>query len=113
MSPTAASLGLALYVLGYGVGPLVFSPLSEIPIIGRNPPYMVTFGIFVILCVPTALIDDFSGLLALRFFQGFFGSPCLATGGASVGDLYNLIKLPYFLTCWAAFATCELFSFGT
>lgn len=38
--PVVASLGLALYVLGYGVGPLLFSPLSEIPIIGRNPPYM-------------------------------------------------------------------------
>jgi DHA1 family multidrug resistance protein-like MFS transporter len=26
---TAASLGMALYVLGYGVGPMLFSPLSE------------------------------------------------------------------------------------
>lgn len=26
---TAASLGLALYVLGYGIGPMLFSPLSE------------------------------------------------------------------------------------
>jgi DHA1 family multidrug resistance protein-like MFS transporter len=34
----AASLGLSMYVLAYGVGPLLFSPLSEIPIIGRNPP---------------------------------------------------------------------------
>jgi DHA1 family multidrug resistance protein-like MFS transporter len=42
----------------------------------------------------------------LRFLQGFFGSPCLATGGASIGDLYSLLKLPYFLTGWAAFATC-------
>ena len=105
VSPTAASLGLALYVLGYGTGPLVFSLLSEIPVIGRNPPYMVTFGIFVILCVPTALVNNFAGLLVLRFCQGFFGSPCLATGGASVGDLY-LAKLPYFLSGWAAFATC-------
>jgi hypothetical protein len=24
-----ASLGLALYVLGYGIGPLIFAPLSE------------------------------------------------------------------------------------
>ena len=39
--PVVASLGLALYVLGYGIGPLLFSPLSEIPVIGRNPPYMV------------------------------------------------------------------------
>jgi DHA1 family multidrug resistance protein-like MFS transporter len=105
ITPTVASLVLALYVLGYGIGPLVWSPLSEIPSIGRNPPYMATFGIFVILCIPTALTNSFAGLLVLRFLQGFFGSPCLATGGASIGDLYNFLSLPYFLTGWAAFAT--------
>lgn len=26
---TAGSLGLSLYVLGYGIGPMLFSPLSE------------------------------------------------------------------------------------
>lgn len=31
----AASLGLSMYVLAYGIGPLLFSPLSEIPIIGE------------------------------------------------------------------------------
>jgi DHA1 family multidrug resistance protein-like MFS transporter len=105
VSQTAASLGLALYVLGYGVGPLIFAPLSEIPSIGRNPPYIITFGLFVILSIPTAVVDNFGGLLALRFLQGFFGSPCLATGGASIGDVYSLLKLPYGLTAWAAFAT--------
>ncbi|KAL1302463.1 hypothetical protein AAFC00_002855 [Neodothiora populina] len=101
---TAASLGLALYVMAYGIGPLFFSPIQEIPVIGRNPPYMVSFAIFVILCVPTALVDNFASLLVLRFLQGFFGSPCLATGGATLQDMYPLIKLPYALTCWAAAA---------
>ena len=87
------SLGLSLYVLAYGLGPLLFSPLSEIPSIGRNPPYIFSFGIFVILCIPTALVDNIAGLLVLRFLQGFFGSPCLATGGASLQDIYSLIKL--------------------
>ncbi|KAM3417971.1 hypothetical protein BST61_g6183 [Cercospora zeina] len=42
----------------------------------------------------------------LRFLQGFFGSPCLATGGASLQDMYRLIKLPYVLCIWAFAATC-------
>jgi DHA1 family multidrug resistance protein-like MFS transporter len=105
VSDNVAALGLSMYVLGYGIGPLLFAPLSEIPIIGRNPPYMITLGIFVLLCIPTALVNSFPALVVLRFLQGFFGSPCLATGGASIGDLYSLIKLPYFLTGWAAFAT--------
>ena len=37
-----ASLGLALYVLGYGIGPLIWSPMSEIPTFGRNVPYLAT-----------------------------------------------------------------------
>ncbi|KAF2868490.1 benomyl/methotrexate resistance protein [Massariosphaeria phaeospora] len=102
----AASMGLSMYVLAYGIGPLLFSPLSEIPIIGRNPPYMISYAIFVVLTIPTALVDNFSGLIALRFLQGFFGSPCLATGGATLQDMYSLIKLPYVLSLWAFAATC-------
>ncbi|KAG9661532.1 MFS general substrate transporter, partial [Aureobasidium melanogenum] len=101
---TAAALGISLFVLAYGLGPLIFSPLSEIPKIGRNPPYIITFAIFTILCVPTALADNFAGLMVLRFLQGFFGSPILATGGASLQDMFSLIKLPYILCCWAAAA---------
>lgn len=101
----AASLGLSMYVLAYGIGPLLFSPLSEIPIIGRNPPYIISYAIFVILTVPTALVDNFAGLVVLRFLQGFFGSPCLATGGATLQDIYSLIKLPYVLSLWALSAT--------
>lgn len=102
----AASLGLSMYVLAYGVGPLIFSPLSEIPFIGRNPPYIISYAIFVILSVPTALADDFNTLVALRFLQGFFGSPCLATGGATLQDIYSLLQLPYVLSLWALAATC-------
>ncbi|KAF2653747.1 MFS general substrate transporter [Lophiostoma macrostomum CBS 122681] len=102
----SASLGLSMYVLAYGIGPLLFSPLSEIPIIGRNPPYIISYAIFVVLLVPTALVDNFAGLIVLRFLQGFFGSPCLATGGATLQDIYSIIKLPYVLSLWAFAATC-------
>lgn len=87
VGPTKASLGLALYVLGYGLGPLLWSPMSEIPVFGRNVPYVATFAIYLFLCVPTALVNKLGGLLVLRFLQGFFGSPCLATGGASMQDM--------------------------
>ena len=106
VSPTDASLPLALYVLAYGIGPLLFAPLSEIPKIGRNPVYVITFTIFFILSIPTALVNNFAGLLVLRFLQGFFGSPCLANGGATMQDMYSLLKLPYALTVWVAAAYC-------
>ncbi|CAI7600736.1 unnamed protein product, partial [Penicillium discolor] len=106
VSTLVATLGLSLYVLGYGVGPLVFSPLSEIPLIGRNPVYIVTMFLFVIISIPTALVKNFAGLMVLRFLQGFFGSPCLASGGASIGDLYSLMALPYAMMAWVSAAYC-------
>lgn len=88
---TPAALGLAIYVLGYGFGPLLFAPLSEIASVGRNWVYIPTFFLFVILSIPTALVENYAGLLVLRFLTGFFGSPCLANGGASVGDMVSIV----------------------
>ena len=106
VTPTDASLPLSLYVLAYGMGPLIFAPLSEIPVVGRSPVYAITMFIFVILSIPTALVKNFAGLLVLRFLQGFFGSPCLANGGATMQDMYSLLKLPYALTIWVSAAYC-------
>ena len=106
VTPLDASLPLSLYVLAYGMGPLLWAPLSEIPVIGRSPVYVVTMALFTILSLPTALVNNFAGLLVLRFLQGFFGSPCLANGAATMQDIYPLLYLPYALTAWVAAAYC-------
>ncbi|EPE33114.1 MFS general substrate transporter [Glarea lozoyensis ATCC 20868] len=106
VSPAEASLPLSLYVLAYGIGPLLWAPLSEIPIIGRSPVYAATMAIFTILSLPTAMVDNFAGLLVLRFLQGFFGSPCLAIGAATMQDIYSLLYLPYALVAWVSAAYC-------
>jgi DHA1 family multidrug resistance protein-like MFS transporter len=105
VSQQVVSLTLSMYVLAYGMGPMLFSPLTEIPSVGRGLPYTITLAIFVILLVPTALVDNFPGLVVLRFLLGFFGSPCLATGPASLGDMFPLRKLPYAMSFWAFVAT--------
>ncbi|CAN9262895.1 unnamed protein product [Alternaria alternata] len=105
VSHVAASLGIALYVLGYGIGCLLFSPLSEVPAIGRNPPYAISGFFFIILCIPTALVDNFAGLMVLRFLLGFMASPCLATAGASLGDIWTMAEFPFAVALWAAVAT--------
>lgn len=99
------SLTLSMYVLAYGLGPMLWSPLSEVPSIGRNPPYIITFAIYCILIVPTALADNFAAFVVLRFLLGFFGSPALASGAASMGDFLSFAKLPYGLSLWALAAT--------
>lgn len=106
VSEVAATLGLTLFVAGYGTGPMIFSPMSEIPQIGRNPVYLVTLLIFVVFQVPTALASNFGMLLAFRFLTGFFGSPVLATGGASLADIYSPKKRAYAMSVWGISAIC-------
>lgn len=83
-----------------GIGPLLFAPLSEIPHIGRNPPYIVSFAVFVAISLVLGAVDNFPAIAVLRFFQGLFGSPCLATTGASIRDLYGDPMSSYGLFIW-------------
>lgn len=101
-----AALPLSLFVLGYGIGPMIFSPMSESPTFGRTSIYIVTLFFFAILQIPTALVDNIAGLCVLRFLSGFFASPCLATGGASVGDILTLPYFPIGLAMWGVAAVC-------
>ncbi|KAE8167211.1 major facilitator superfamily domain-containing protein [Aspergillus tamarii] len=100
VSIEVVQLTLAVYVVGYGVGPLIFSPLSEIARIGRNPPYVASFILFVIVSIILAVIDSFPVIVVLRFLQGFFGSPSLASGGASIQDMFSPIDAPYGFIVW-------------
>lgn len=102
VSHVVASLGLALYVLAYGLGSLLFSPLSEVLPIGRSPPYAISGLLFVLLCIPASLVDDFPATMVLRFLLGFMGSPCLATAGASLGDIWGPNMFCYAIALWAA-----------
>jgi len=106
VSTVAATLGLSLFVAGYGLGPMLWSPMSEIPYVGSNPVYLGTLVVFVAFQVPTALASNFGMLLAFRFLTGFFGSPVLATGGASMADLYTPRKRAYAMSIWGISAVC-------
>lgn len=78
---------MSLFVLGYGTGPSHFSPLSELPAMDYNPVYIATMLLYTIISVPTALVRNDPGLMVLRLLQGFFSSPCLTPGVASVGAM--------------------------
>lgn len=103
---TVATLPLTLFVFGYGIGPMVFSPLSENARFGRTSIYIITLAIFFILQIPTALVSDIASLCVLRFIAGFFASPCLATGGASVGDITAMPWIPVSISAWSIAAVC-------
>lgn len=62
--------------------------------------------IYVIISIAAALPDNYAGLMVLRFLQGFFGSPCLASSGATLSDMYELIDIPYALIGWVSAIWC-------
>ncbi|KAF9877635.1 major facilitator superfamily transporter [Colletotrichum karsti] len=96
-----ALLGLTTYVIGYGVGPMVWSPLAEVPQIGRNPLYILSLIVFIVVQVPIALATNIGMLLAFRFMAGFFGAPVLGTGGGILTDMYASRKHTYAMGLWA------------
>ncbi|EEB98712.1 hypothetical protein MPER_01731, partial [Moniliophthora perniciosa FA553] len=91
------SLGLTLYVLAYGVGPMFLTPIQELPSLGRNPVYIIGLIIFLLFNIPIVTAKNMSTVLAFRFLTGFVGSPALATGGASMADIYEGHKLGYMI----------------
>jgi MFS transporter, DHA1 family, multidrug resistance protein len=100
ISQTVAILGLTLYVAGYGLGPMLWAPMSEVPYFGRNPVYIGTLAVFVGFNFAVVYAKNTGMLLAFRFLTGFFGSPVLATGGATIADLYKPSKMPYALAVY-------------
>ncbi|KAI0851712.1 benomyl/methotrexate resistance protein [Daldinia vernicosa] len=104
VSEIVATLGLSLFTLGYGLGPMLWSPMSEIPQLGRSPLYFWTFLAFILLQLPTGFAVDMPMFLVFRVLTGFVGSPPLATGGATIIDMYDPAS--------AGYGICILSSFG-
>jgi MFS family permease len=102
-SKEVVTLGLSLYVLGLGTGPMFLAPLSEF--YGRRPIYLVSWAAFVIWLIPCAVAHNIQTLLVGRFFNGVCGSAFMSVAGGTVGDLFsgNDLGLPMMLYTAAPF----------
>lgn len=85
---------------------MFFSPISEIAVIGRNPPYLYSFVAFFAVSIGLAFADSFATIIVLRWLQGLFGSPALASGAASIEDVYDIYSAPYGYVWWIAAMYC-------
>lgn len=106
VSQTVSILGLSLFVFGYGLGPMIIAPFAEAPPIGRMPVYVLTHLVFLFFNFGVVYAKNIGMLLAFRFLTGFFGSPVLATGGASLADVWPPKKVAYAIGIWGNFAIC-------
>lgn len=106
ISNRVALIPMTMFVVGYGMGPMLFSPLSEEKQIGRTALYVLCTFMFFILQIPIALSTSITELSFVRFLTGFFGSPALATCGASLTDVYTLPYMPIGIGIWGLAAWC-------
>ncbi|PGH16568.1 hypothetical protein AJ79_01674 [Helicocarpus griseus UAMH5409] len=87
VSPQVAIIGTSLLLLGWGFGPLLWAPLSEL--YGRKWPVLIPFSICTAMSFGTAGAKNIQTVMITRFFTGFFGcAPITCTGGVYV-DVWN------------------------
>ena len=100
ISEETAELGTALYLIGFGIGPLFFGPMSEA--FGRSPIYFFTFTAFILCQLGTALGKNPQAILIPRFWAGFFGSTPLSCAGGSISDMFNAYDRTYSFPVFAS-----------
>ncbi|KAK4053477.1 hypothetical protein OIV83_001644 [Microbotryomycetes sp. JL201] len=110
VSQDVSVLGLSLFVLAYGMGPMLLAPLQESPWLGRTPVYVGGLALFTLFQIPIMLAREEPRYIALvlcfRFMSAFVGSACLASGGASLADLFGPKSFPIALGAWQLCSVC-------
>lgn len=82
-----AVLGTSLFLIGFGVGPLLWAPLSEV--YGRRLAVFVPMFVAACFSFGSAASKDFQTLMLTRFWGAFFASAPVTNTGGVLGDLYG------------------------
>lgn len=98
-SQTLAEFVVSVYILGFAIGPLLISPLSEL--YGRFPVYIVTYVCFTIFTIACALAKSMGQLIAFRFFAGCFGVTPVTIGGGTIADMIKPEHRGAVMALWA------------
>ncbi|KAL2755751.1 hypothetical protein ACRALDRAFT_2042045 [Sodiomyces alcalophilus JCM 7366] len=87
VSNETAVLGTTLFLLGFGLGPLLWAPLSEV--YGRRIAVLTPMAVAVCFSFASATAKDLQTLLLTRFFGAVFSSAPVTNTGGVLGDLYT------------------------
>ncbi|KAK7433011.1 hypothetical protein QQZ08_000482 [Neonectria magnoliae] len=87
VSTQVATLGTTLFLFGFGLGPLLWAPLSEV--YGRRLAVFVPMSIAICFSFGTATAKDFQTIMLTRFFGAFFASAPVTNTGGVLGDLFS------------------------
>lgn len=84
-SSAGVQLSMTSFLVGAGVGQLLFGPLSDR--VGRVPPLLVGVIVYVLAGVGAALSPNVQVLIAARLLQGLSGAAGMVISRAIIADL--------------------------
>lgn len=87
VSDIVATLGLALFLVGYIIGPLIWGPMSEL--YGRRYLMIITLLVLTAFNAGTAGANSIATLLVCRFLGSIFGSSPMTNAGGVIADLFD------------------------
>ncbi|EAL17545.1 hypothetical protein CNBM1110 [Cryptococcus deneoformans B-3501A] len=87
VSDEAIYLSITLFVAGFGIGPLIFAPLSEV--IGRRPIYAVSMIFYFLFTLPSCLAKNIATMLAGRMIAGLASSAPFTNVGGTIADVWD------------------------
>ncbi|KAF2175889.1 MFS general substrate transporter [Zopfia rhizophila CBS 207.26] len=80
-------LVLSIFLLGFGIGPLFISPLSEI--FGRTRVLQLFNAMYLAFNTSCGFAQTKDQLIVLRFLSGLFGSASVGRWYCTIGDMFN------------------------
>jgi MFS family permease len=87
VSTQVAILPTSLFLVGFGVGPLLWAPLSEV--YGRRVAVFAPMFVAGCFCFGSGASKDFQALVLTRFWGAFFASAPVTNTGGVLGDLFG------------------------
>ncbi|KAL7283861.1 hypothetical protein ACG7TL_003301 [Trametes sanguinea] len=100
VSEVVVALSVSLMIIGFGIGPLILAPLSELH--GRRPFWVAPFLVYIIFNIPCALAKNIGTLLVSRFLCGLFGSGPFALAGGAIADIWDNNERGFAVALFAA-----------
>ncbi|KAK5051956.1 hypothetical protein LTR84_002760 [Exophiala bonariae] len=94
-----ATLGTTLFLFGFGIGPLLWAPLSEV--YGRKNAVLPPMFVAACFAFATAVSKDIQSVMITRFWAGFFASAPVTNTGGVIGDLFPSTQRGFAIASYA------------
>jgi MFS family permease len=93
-----AAFVVSVYIIGFGIGPLVLAPLSEI--FGRSILVHVSNAGMIIFSIACAVSSNLSMFVVFRLLMGIAGCIPVTIGGGIIADIVPVEKRGAAMSIW-------------